>query len=78
MKENRGWSDEGVARFNALINEVKESRMKDNGRFDKMYMEKKLEERDGKRRRRRAVATSSVVAFVELDSSEDEGEEVDE
>jgi hypothetical protein len=39
MKENKGWSQEGIARFNTLVEAVKEDRQDQGSEFDSIYLQ---------------------------------------
>ena len=81
MNEFKGWSDDGLERFNELCHEVTEDRTKNGKKFDDTY---KATMRGVTRKRKRA-SVSTIQVFDEFsgdertrsdedDDSESEGE----
>jgi hypothetical protein len=55
-KKNHGWTKEGLMRFFELIEEVKNDRKEDHGKFERLYIKEKSEkiEMNGGRMKKRA------------------------
>ena len=73
-KEFKGWSDDGLERFNELCQEVTEDRTKNGKKFDDTY---KVTRRRGVTRKRKRASVSTIQVFDEFSGEERTGSDED-
>ena len=77
-RKYKGWSDEGIERYNELFDRVKKDR-ENNTFFDRYYMEKRYEEWEeaggNKRKRKREIENSPIPSKARHELWDEEVEE---
>lgn len=65
-RDAQGWSQEGIRKFNELMDQVKQDRL-DNPNFDRNYRVKLQQEMVNKRKRKRAINSNKDITEPEID-----------